>query len=665
MNLWLDRVLRDFLPDLSRLWIVDDPDGILLNEHVLSELRGRGFDLLPFDDSMVFRANYETNYRGVWSTDNNARANALILHAQSGDINLLPWDYRQTGRPVHLSIAELFPRLAPGVVRQLGSEHLELLFEAQEIHADQKLGESATKDFVLTHVFRISPYLLTRAKEIWIELLRLHYRGDGLPDVLVSHMVTTLSRHAVFNALPIAKLLGSKSFMLRFVQDCWNTYLKSLGVVGVRVGDEILEEYANAEIVPFDDPDVRSIVDSMFMDGSLHPVKASVVPPDAPSWIRVGVVQDIGDQRDLVRDGINRLMTEIPTDDAPNRDWLKFARGLGELISRLHSLDTARADGLHDGMATLRRSVDTRLQPWIRDHYSDLPSLPATKAPAMVHHIPRHLAVRRDAGEDRIALLVFDGLALDQWARIREHLVAGCPGLLLDEGVCFAWLPTLTSVSRQAIFSGQKPRDFASSIETTSQEPALWTRFWTEHGLRANEVLYRKAIRHIDQLNGLKEELSAPSIKVAGIVVDMVDEIVHGATMGKHGAAKQIDHWCNTGFVDKLVRDLVALGYQIYLTADHGNVDAVGIGRPYQGVTPELRGERVRTYRSQGLLDETAVAHPGTMAMDISGLPANFLPLFAGFEQAFVPKGDQVVVHGGPSIEELIVPFIKIGMVVE
>jgi hypothetical protein len=186
-----------------------------------------------------------------------------------------------------------------------------------------------------------------------------------------------------------------------------------------------------------------------------------------------------------------------------------------------------------------------------------------------------------------------------------------------------------------------------------------------DHGLRPNEVLYRKAIRHVDQLDGLKEELSLPAIKVAGIVVDMVDEIVHGATMGKRGVARQIDHWCETGFVDRLVRDLSALGYHIYLTADHGNVDAVGVGRPNQGVTSELRGERVRTYRSSGIRDDSAAAYPETTAMDIAGLPADFLPLFAGFGQAFVPPMDQVVVHGGPSVEELLVPFVKIGLVAQ
>ena len=57
---------------------------------------------------------------------------------------------------------------------------------------------------------------------------------------------------------------------------------------------------------------------------------------------------------------------------------------------------------------------------------------------------------------------------------------------------------------------------------------------------------------------------------------------------------------------------------------------------------------------------ESAAAYPGTLALDIAGLPANFKPLFAEGRTAFVPAGDQVVVHGGVSVEELIVPFVKI-----
>ncbi|HMW42576.1 MAG TPA: hypothetical protein PKC88_09380, partial [Plasticicumulans sp.] len=65
------------------------------------------------------------------------------------------------------------------------------------------------------------------------------------------------------------------------------------------------------------------------------------------------------------------------------------------------------------------------------------------------------------------------------------------------------------------------------------------------------------------------------------------------------------------------------------------------------------------------LLADSAAACPATVRLDIAGLPANFLPLFAGGRTAFVPDGETVVVHGGVSIEELIVPFVKVGFATE
>jgi hypothetical protein len=51
---------------------------------------------------------------------------------------------------------------------------------------------------------------------------------------------------------------------------------------------------------------------------------------------------------------------------------------------------------------------------------------------------------------------------------------------------------------------------------------------------------------------------------------------------------------------------------------------------------------------------------PQSYRLDIAGLPSGFMPLFAGGRSAFVPAGNQVVVHGGVSVEELIVPFVKV-----
>lgn len=660
MSVWQDRVLRDFVPDLARLWIVADPDNVLLDESPLAELRRRGFEVLPFEDSIAFRAEFERRYRTEWRQGRPGPANAVILHWKSDDVSGLPWDYLQTGRRVRLSLSDLLPKLAPGVTRQVGPEHLGQLFEAQASHATQVLGESATKEFVLLHVFRLSPPLIRSIADLWRELLKIHYAGSELPTLFASHVETVLSRIDAFSELPIANLFSSRSFLLNVLQSAWSRYLKTMGVAGKNIGDPLSDEYAGAIRIPFDDPGVWSTVDSLFLEGALHPVQVAGLPSTFPDRLHVGVVQDQGDIRDLVVEGLKALKDELPDESSSHREWLQYARKQGELLSRFHSLDNARFEALRAEVEGLQTTADTRLQEWVRKHYADLPSLSAVNAPVMVHHVPRYLAMRKEAGEAKIALIVFDGLAVDQWARIREHLAEGIPDTSFDEMACFAWLPTLTSVSRQAIFSGLKPREFAPSIETTAQEPSLWTRFWAGHGLRANDVFFRKGVKRIDELDELTTALSAPSLKVAGVVVDMVDELVHDAQLGKRGVARLIDLWCQTGFVERLFTRLHELGYHVYLTADHGNVDAVGSGRINQGVAPELRGERVRTYRSQPLVEQSAQAYPSAVYMPVPGLPADFFPLFAGPRSAFVTVGEQLVVHGGISVEELIVPFVKV-----
>lgn len=657
MSAWTDRILQEFPADLSRFWIACDPDDLLLDERILHGLRERGFEVLPFEDSVAFRTEYEERYRAAWDRGEEGASKALVLQLRGTDLNALPWDYVRMGRKVSLSLADLFPRLSYGVIRQIDSEYHEALFLAHNRHATQSLGEGATKDFILTHIFRISPYLLSRPEDFWREVLRLHYRGAGLPDLLAKHVATIL-RDTPLGDLPIAELLSSKSYMVRAVQDAWRRLLSQYGIQNNRANEAATEKLPEIP-VPFEHPDVRVIVDTMFLEGALQPVGAPGSTADLPDWVKVGLVEDPQALGNLVSEGAKRIAADLPSGEATHRDWVEMARRLGEVISRFHGLSAEVAEPIRQQVRALQHDADERLKDWLVQHYANLPSLPAAKGPVMVHHVPRYLALRRNAGEDRVALLVFDGLAMDQWIQIRERLAARLPGFSADEGGCFAWLPTLTSVSRQALFSGLKPREFSNSIETTSQEPSLWARFWQENGLRKSDVFYQKSLKRTEQLAELADAISRPNTKVAGIVVDMIDEIVHGAMLGKRGIAGQINAWCDTGFVEKLFLLLAEHGYQIYLTADHGNVDAEGIGRLSQGVVSELRGERVRTYRSETL---AASVPPEIEAFrfDIPGLPPDFLPLYARTRGAFVPLGDQVVAHGGISVEELIVPFIKI-----
>lgn len=672
MSQWSERILSHFTADLTRLWVACDPDDVLLDEKLLSELRGRGFEVMLYEAPFAFRAEYEERYRAAWDRGEQGPAPSLVLHLRSADANALPWDIVHHGRVVRLSLAELFSRLAYSAVQQVEPEHFAGLFHAHQTELQSARGENESKDFILEHVYQLTPRSIRNPVDFWRELLRMHFANRSLPPLFAQHAAGIIQGKGLFADQPVATWLASKSALLRVVQDAWYRYLATLGLDGTRTGEPPPPDYVAKIEIPFDHSDVQVLVDSMFLDGSLHPLAVHSVPAGMPSWIKAGIVQDPAALQALVLKGIDGLIEATPTAASSHKDWSEFAKRYGEILARTHALAgtegseylSVNKQQISDRIKALQAESDEQLQAWVAaKHYADLILQPVTKGPVMVHHVPRFLRHRRSVGETKVALLVFDGLAFDQWVQIRERLIATTKRFAFDEGTAFAWLPTVTSVSRQALFSGLKPREFDDSIDRTDKEESLWKTFWQNEGVSPNEVMYRRALRQIDQLDALDADLIHRRPKVVGLVVDEVDDRLH-KERSKKDVAMWIGNWLATGFVDRLFSLLLDKGYHIYLTADHGNVESTGVGRPNQGVIAETRGERVRVYRSEPLLADSAAAYPTTVRLDIAGLPANFMPLFAGGRTAFVPEGEQVVVHGGVSVEELIVPFVKVSYVI-
>lgn len=668
MSQWSERILSHFTADLTRLWVACDPDNVLLDEKLLSELRDRGFEVMLYEDPFAFRTEFEERYRAAWDRGEPGPAPSLVLHLRSADANELPWDILRQGRVLRLSLAELFPKLAYGVVQQVEPEHLAELFHAQQSELQNALGESGSKDFILEHVYQLAPRSIRNPADFWRELLRMHFANRSLPELFAQHVAGILQGKGLFAGLPVATWLSSKSVLLRVVQDAWHQYLSTLGLDGTRITEPPRPDYGATVEIPFDHSDVQVLIDSMFLDGTLHPLAMHSVPPGMPSWINAGIVQDPAALEALVLKGIDVLFDALPTVSSNHKEWSEFSKRFGEILARTHALPvrdgSEHLPAIHDRIKTLQTQSDEQLNAWVEaQHYADLILQPVTKGPVMVHHVPRFLRHRRTAGEAKIALLVFDGLAIDQWVQIRERLIATTERFAFDEGTAFAWLPTVTSVSRQALFSGLKPREFEDSIDRTDKEESLWKTFWQNEGVNSNEVMYRRALRQVNQLDTLEADLIDRRPKVLGLVIDEVDDRLH-KERSKKDVAMWIGNWLATGFVDRLFSMLLDKNYHIYVTADHGNVESTGVGRPNQGVIAETRGERVRVYRSETLLADSAAAYPTTVRLDIAGLPANFMPLFAGGRTAFVPEGEQVVVHGGVSVEELIVPFVKVSYVI-
>ncbi|MBP7462106.1 MAG: BREX-3 system phosphatase PglZ, partial [Candidatus Delongbacteria bacterium] len=183
--------------------------------------------------------------------------------------------------------------------------------------------------------------------------------------------------------------------------------------------------------------------------------------------------------------------------------------------------------------------------------------------------------------------------------------------------------------------------------------------FWEDQGYAPNEVIYIKGLGD-KSLETVSEALSHPKARIVGLVVDKIDKIMHGMEMGTAGMHNQVAQWARLPYLNELLNLLLDRNFQIYLTSDHGNIEAEGCGRPSEGAVADLRGERVRIYPDAVLRRKVKERFPDTLEWGTIGLPENCFALLAPARQAFVQENQRTVSHGGISVEELIVPMIQI-----
>jgi hypothetical protein len=658
MSSWRDAILNDFVPNVSKLTLVADPDCLLTEEKLALALRGRGFDLIEFNDPVEFRYAYESKYRANWDRGEDTDL-VVILRLHDAELESLPYDLLQAGRKLSFNLGELFPNLSYPVIEKLDRSLLDALYDAQRKSSPDRMGDNATKDFVLRYVFGIAAELIANEVELLRALLRLHYGKVQIPLTLAERLVQVLRGHGGFRAWPLDEIVPDDEAFFAFLQERWPAFLSRFGKAEQTKEDSL--EYGlkspGPDSLPFDHQDIRIYIDNLFVEGKLAPVQAKELAVDAGSWIRSGIVEARVDDDDVRITRLFELVEKgLPTADGRYSDWTAFALKWAELSSLVHCANSPEYQ-------TRRREIcdalNTTFAGWLADHYSSLINLPPTN-PAMLHHVPRRLARDiEDSADSRAALIVVDGLALDQWVTIRQLLQKQDSNLVMRESATFAWIPTLTSVSRQSIFSGKPPLYFPSSINSTNSEEKLWKQFWEGQGLSRLDVAYQRGLGDGDASSVLDAAIHPGKTKVVGLVVDKIDKIMHGMQLGAAGMHNQIKQWCHAGFLSTLVGQLLDYGYEVWLTADHGNIECKGKGRPSEGVIAETRGERARVYPTPELRSQVAESFTFAHEWQPVGLPADYFPLVAGGRDAFVNPGDSIVGHGGVAIEEVIVPLVK------
>ena len=228
MSSWRDAILTDFVPKVSKLTLVADSDCLLTEEKLALELRGRGFDLIEFDDPVEFRYAYESKYRSIWDLGEHTDL-VVILRLQDAELESLPYDLLQAGRKLSFNLGDLFPNLSYPVIEKLDRSLLDALFEAQRKSPLDRMGDNATKDYILRHVFGIAAELIANEVDLLRALLRLHYGKLQIPLMLAERLIQVLESHDAIKTWPLSEIVLDDEAFFAFLQERWPLFLRSRG----------------------------------------------------------------------------------------------------------------------------------------------------------------------------------------------------------------------------------------------------------------------------------------------------------------------------------------------------------------------------------------------------------------------------------------------------
>ncbi len=646
MRNWREDILAGLVPEVSKLTFVADPDHLLSEEKLQIELKEKAFDLLEYDGNIEFRYIYESQYR-------DRDSNELIVLVHQETLDDLPYDILQQSRHLSFNLGTLFPHLSYPIVSQLDKRYFDKLYNLQEGQGSRPMGDRKTMDFILRHIFEITTDLIQDKVSLLKCLLRCHYSHLNIPDTLQKYLLGELQKNPEFKDWPLEMMIADAENFYAFLQEEWPHYLDEINNGKVKEKPVVSYGGETARGVPFGHDDILVYIDNLFVEGKLRPITIEGISLDQTDWARCGIKDE--DNAERIERLYELLEKELPGIESSYEEWLSYASKWANLSAMEHT----NINGTKDQYRAFSDKLHSLFSDWLEKHYASLANIPPMRT-AMVHHIPRRLSRELDDNNNaKIALIVADGLAMNQWVTIRHVLEERRSDLIIREGASFAWIPTLTSVSRQAIFSGKMPIYFADSINTTSKEPKLWQQFWEDHGLTKMQITYSKSLGKGDAHSDLNDLIIPAKTKAIGLVINTVDDIMHGMKLGASGMQNQVKHWAEQGYLENMVDGLLDQGFEVWLTSDHGNIECYGKGRPSEGVIAETRGERVRIYPTEELRDRVGNQFSFAKPWNSVALPSGYFPLMAEKESAFIREGDSVVGHGGISIEEVIVPFIK------
>ncbi len=320
-------------------------------------------------------------------------------------------------------------------------------------------------------------------------------------------------------------------------------------------------------------------------------------------------------------------------------DWTCRAETIGKISA---AMLPAVKNGLYDKIAPALDVINNSFQQWVNSQYfGTLQSNPLI-SPKSVNKILPHLASKYGY-DNKMALLVIDGFAYWQYLVLKQRLTQD--QIAATDGCVLSWLPSVTFLSRQAIFRGAFPqKDYKQNPEN---EKKLWFGFWRERGFADCDIQYIAD----------KDDFTINvGVKRLAIVTSEMDEKMHSSIYNKDLYSLTENF---SGRIAVKIREILSQGFALYLATDHGSVLSHG----WRTLTPAekvflyqdgSRGKRHLIYTDSGAQESFCNSNPSLNILQHDDF------LCIRDTACFAKENSTIITHGGSHFLEMLIPFVKL-----
>ncbi len=607
MSNWVDKYLDKLLPGHTTHIIVNDIDGLLKYDELSQAVQDLGYSIIHVHSALEARIQFELEMR-----DSPRRVVLAVQFAYKplSDMLMQSWF-------VTIGFKDLFPYFD---CKALSGMSFNALCTLDELKPYDQLGYDGTVRFLLENLYHIDYEALKKIKtkeRLLSVVADVIFHKDG-----VNPSVKQFLDSAIRNHIPeLSKQELSSSTFLSFIQDKWNS-----------------DDPESESVINFHDPLFAKTIGLLFIQGLLNPkIVNQKVFDSVPLSLRCGFYVDkVGENISRFDSLTNFLESRIYSIQDQYSEWFELSPLLGEGFCLSITIDDSQRSARFNRII---QDLNTRFQKFIRTVYWQLYSLSGVRHPVVISRILDYIHAQPGSKK---AIIVIDGMNLWQWNILHNRF--------LDQGhavnllTSFAYLPSITAWSRQALFRGSKP----DLSKDNKDEDKYLKSYWESKNIQSFQSSYNRF--------GVKVELDPDYINDSHCIVSLVcndlDELMHGPLMDNAKLFDVTSQWIEKSNILTLVNNLRQKGFICFITTDHGNIEATPIKNISLSVKnlSKSRSKRHIQFVDIVMMNDFIANHPELK------IGFHESSVFLNDDKAFVSTGN-IITHGGSHLMELLIPL--------